>query len=93
MTDKFDLEQFTNDNNVTHITINDKDVVYIQIPEPEGKSDDELEQDRRQVHSFFEWLLSDFDIKVAVEYMPLNITVLTKKEEFVARLGDKIVEL
>ena len=93
MSDKFDLEEFATGNSVTHIKLNDKDVVYIQIPEPEGLTAQQREKERRQVHEFFSWLLSDFDIKVAVEYIPLNITVLTKKEEFVARLGDKIVEL
>ena len=92
MSERFELQdEFMTGNNITHITINDKDVLWIQLPEPEEGADrKKVQQDATR---FFHYLFEDFDVKIAVEFIPLNLTVLTKKEEFVARLGDKIVEL
>jgi len=93
--DKFSLKEFATGNNVTHIELKDGDVLYIQLPDP-GPDVDEKERwsIQSKASNFFQhYLFDDFDVKVAVEFAPLNITILTKKEEFVARLNDKIVQL
>ena len=95
MSEKFSIEQFSTGNNFTHIELKGGDVLYIQLPDP---GPDKTEEERRSIKSkasnFFQnYLFEEYDVKIEVEFMPLNITILTKKEEFVARLGDKIVEL
>jgi hypothetical protein len=93
MSDKFALTELKRDNNITIIQLKDKDVVYIQLPEPDPDDTRTKREIQRMAHTFFLHLFEDYDVKIAVEHMPLNLTIITKKEEFVARLGDKIVEL
>ncbi len=93
MSDKFDLKEFAVGNNVTYIHLNDGDFVYVQIPKPENMNADELQKVRTNADQFFEWVFKDMDVRCSADFVPLKITVLTKKEEFVARIGDDIVEI
>ena len=91
--DKFDLKTFAEGNNVTYIELAEGDFVYVQLSEPRPDETLTREEVRRNAHRFFEWAFEGHKVKLGVEYAPLQITVLTKKEEFVARLGDDIVQL
>lgn len=93
MSDKFDLKEFAVGNKITYIELKDGDFVYIQLPEPDADDTRDKHEIRQSAHKFFEWAFENMNVKVGVEHLPLNITVLTKKEEFVARLGDDIVQL
>lgn len=93
MKEKFDLKEFAEGNNVTYIHLNDGDFVYIQIPKPEDTGDEELRKIRVNADNFFEWAFKDMGVKHSADFIPLKITVLTKKEEFVARIGDDIVQI
>lgn len=93
MNDKFDMKEFATDNNVTFIELKDNDVVYVQIPKPKGMSENELMNRRGTAAQYFEWLFEGLNVKVSADFEPLQFTVITKKEEFVARLNDDIVQL
>ena len=91
--DKFDLKEFAEDNNITHVHLSDGDFVYIQIPKPENMNVKELDKHRQTVNEFFIWAFKDMKIKHTADFSPLKFTVITKKEEFVARLNDDVVQL
>ncbi len=93
MSDKFNLQEFKENNHVTYIHLNDGDFVYIQIPKPENMNPDELAKVRDNANRFFDWVFTDMNVRHSTDFTPLNITVLTKKEEFVARLGDDIIQI
>lgn len=91
--DKFNLKKFATGNNVTVVELKDGDFIYIQIPKPENMSVTELKEIRSKAHDFFDWAFKDMNVKHTVDFAPLQFTVITKKEEFVARLNDDIVQL
>jgi len=91
--DKFDLKDFAEGNNVTYIHLNDGDFVYIQIPKPENTGADDLNEVRRNANNFFQHVFKDMDVGFSADFQPLKFTIITKKEEFVARLNDDIVQL
>ena len=93
MTSNFDLKEFAKNNNVTVIELKDNDFVYIQIPKPANTGSKDLDEHRKNVNEFFMWAFKDMKIKHTADYEPLQFTVITKKEEFVARLNDEIVQL
>jgi hypothetical protein len=88
--EKFDLQEFSEGNNVTYIKLNDGDFVYIQIPKPENTGAKDLEEVRHNANRFFDWAFKDMNIRHSAD---LKFTIITKKEEFVARLNDDIVQL
>lgn len=90
---QFNLKEFSEDNNITHIHLNDGDFIYIEMPKPENATDKELGKIRGNAEVFFEWVFKNMDVRYSVEFTPLKFTVITKKEEFVARLNDDIVQL
>lgn len=91
--DKFNLKEFATGNNVTYIHLSDGDFVYIQIPAPENLNKAELDNVRASAHKFFDWAFTDMNVRYSVDFPPLQFTVITKKEEFVARLNDDIIQL
>ena len=93
MSNKFDLKEFATGNNVTYISLNEGDFVYIEMEKPENLTAEKLEELRLNARKFFDWVFKDTKIKHAVEYTPLKFTIITKKEEFVARLNDDIIQL
>jgi len=93
MSNKFDLTEFATGNNVTVIELKDGDFVYIQIPKPENMGVDELSKIRENGDDFFKYVFQNMNVKHAVDFVPLKFTILTKKEEFVARLNDDVVQL
>ena len=91
MSDKFNLKEFATGNNVTVIELAEDDFLYIQIPKVETDS----EEDRRTRMSNASKCFNHFlpDVKFLVDDIPLKFVVITKKEEFIARLNDEIVQL
>ena len=90
---EFDLKEFTDRNNVTHIHLNDGDFIYIQIPKPENTGVDDLNEVRNNANRFFDYVFKDMNVRHSADFVPLKFTVITKKEEFVARLNDDVVQL
>jgi len=88
---QFDLKEFATGNNVTVIELNGDDFLYIQIPKVETDSKNERNTRMFMAHRCFEHLLPK--VKFLVDDTPLKFTIITKKEEFVARLNDDIVQL
>lgn len=93
MTDTFDLKEFADNNNVTVIELKDGDFVYIQIPKPDNCNAEDLETVRSNANNFFNYVFKDMNVKHSADFTPLQFTVITKKEEFVARLNDDIVQI
>lgn len=89
--EKFNLKEFATNNNVTIIELKDKDFLYIQIPRIKTDSLSEREERRRHAVTCFSHFLPHTKLLVGDEL--LKFTVITKKEEFVARLNDSIVQL
>lgn len=91
--ENFDLKEFANNNNVTVIELTDGDFVYIQIPKPENLGVEDLAKVRENGDNFFRHVFKDMNVKHSCDFLPLKFTIITKKEEFVARLNDDIVQL
>jgi len=91
--ESFDLKEFANNNNVTVIELKDGDFVYIQIPKPENCNAEDLDTVRSNANNFFHHVFEGMNVKHSADFVPLNFTIITKKEEFVARLNDDIVQL
>lgn len=90
---KVDIKEIVPDANVTHIHLGEKDFLYIQMERPSGANEKELKEKQFNATKYFDWALEDFGVKFSVEFEPLKFTVISKKEEFVARLNDNIVQL
>ncbi len=91
--ESFDLKEFAENNNVTVIELKDGDFVYIQIPKPDNCNAKDLEKVRSNANQFFDYVFKDMNVKHSVDFTPLQFTVITKKEEFIARLNDDIVQI
>ena len=89
----FDLKEFAENNNVTVIELKEGDFVYIQIPKPENLGVDDLAKVRENGDNFFRHVFKGMKVSHSVDFVPLKFTVITKKEEFVARLNDDIVQI
>ena len=89
----FDLKEFASNNNVTVIELKDGDFVYIQIPKPENLGVEDLAKVRSNGDKFFHHVFEGMNVKHSCDFVPLKFTIITKKEEFVARLNDDIVQL
>jgi len=91
--DNFDLKEFADNNAVTVIELNDGDFVYIQIPKPENMGTEDLDKVRSNANQFFDHVFKDMNVRHSADFVSLQFTVITKKEEFVARLNDDIVQI
>lgn len=89
--EKFNLKEFATNNNVTIIELKDEDFLYIQIPRIETDSVEDRKIRLMNAIQCFNHFLPK--TKILVDDEPLKFTVITKKEEFVARLNDSIVQL
>lgn len=88
---KFNRKDFITDNKVTVIELDESDFLYIQIPKVESDSEEDRRTRMFNAAQCFDHFLPD--VKFLIDDVPLKFTVITKKEEFVARLNDNIVQL
>jgi hypothetical protein len=94
MSNPFDTGVPVAAGNVTQVTVGKGDFVYVQLKYP-GEEECGLSREdyRIRCNKFFQWVFGDEGVKFTCDYPELKFTVLTKKEEFVARLNDDVVQL